>query len=282
MSDPEHATSEEKHSKPVRNETPKRRKRDKQKRQDATGQREKDHWKNGKRVIVGIDEVGRGCMIGPVVTAACYVPPDVRDFIVRDSKALSHSQRVRLNKTIREKAIVAVGSSSASEIDQLNIHHATLLAMQRAYDALCLKLSAKSLTPDVVLVDGSFAPPKLRDIPNLTVETVEQGDAECWTIAAASIVAKVHRDTLMIEEYDKLYPQYKLAQNKGYGKPAIQAIEQFGLTVEHRRSFAPCRRRMELDSKQVENRGAIVPEPEAFENRGAIVPEPEAFETDNK
>jgi ribonuclease HII len=224
---------------------PKRRKTRKLKRQDATGEIEKEYWQQGKRVIIGLDEVGRGCMFGPVVAAACYVPKDIQEFHVRDSKALSHARRVTTDKMIREKTMVAIGQCSAAEIDELNIHHANLLAMQRAYDALVVKLCAKSLEPEVVLVDGSFAPKALREQAQTTdfiVRTIPQGDTKCYSIAAASIVAKVYRDKLMMDDYDKLYPQYKLAENKGYcGPDAVELLNKYGLTAEHRRSFAPCR-----------------------------------------
>lgn len=186
------------------------------------------------RLIAGVDEVGRGCLFGPVVAAAVILPPDqLKNFAaigVKDSKKLSANQRERLAKLIRSQAIdCKIGIASVEEIDRLNILQASLLAMRRSL----LKLSPQ---PELCLVDGN------QQIPNLSLpqETIIQGDSKSLAIAAASIIAKVWRDDLIIRLAVQ-YPEYDLSKNKGYGtKRHKQALGIYGASPQHRRSFSPC------------------------------------------
>jgi ribonuclease HII len=187
-------------------------------------------------VIAGVDEVGRGALFGPVVAAACILPHQVLEELascgVRDSKQLSATARSRLAVKIRAVAVdCQIGAASVREIDRLNILQASLLAMKRAI----LKLNVQ---PDLCLVDGN------QRIPNLSIEqeTMIQGDARSIQIAAASIVAKVWRDEL-IQRLAVKYPEYDLANNKGYGTAKHKlALERCGVSVFHRVSFSPCRK----------------------------------------
>ena len=182
----------------------------------------------GCRYIVGVDEVGRGPLAGPVVCAAVVMPLDEADLIVGvdDSKKLSAKKREQLSEIIKEKAIAyTVYEVSEKIIDEINILEATKLGMKKAVEGL-------SVTPDVVLTDG-----------NMTIDvsfpqtSIVKGDALSYSIGAASIVAKVHRDALM-DEYAKEYPAYAFDSNKGYGTAAhIQAIKEQGLCPIHRRTF---------------------------------------------
>lgn len=178
--------------------------------------------------VAGIDEAGRGPLAGPVVAAAVILPPDARwVWELDDSKALSAKQRDRLFALIASEAKTGTGQASAQEIDILNIHNATLLAMQRAFAALGQPCNG-------VLVDGKFAP----DLPCL-VQAIIKGDSRSLSIAAASIVAKVTRDRIMAE-LDRHHPGYGWAQNAGYPVAHHRlALQRLGVTPEHRRSFAP-------------------------------------------
>ncbi|AFY67310.1 ribonuclease HII [Geitlerinema sp. PCC 7407] len=188
----------------------------------------------GDRLLVGLDEVGRGALFGPVVAAAVVLPPDSYALLstlgVTDSKQLSATQRSRLFAQIQQVSLdCQIGLASVGEIDRLNILQASLLAMRRAF----LKLS---VAPTFCLVDGN------QRIPHLAVEqqTLVQGDRRSLAIAAASIIAKVWRDDLIIR-LAKRYPNYGLDRHKGYGTLTHrQALQQHGLTPQHRRSFAPC------------------------------------------
>ncbi len=185
-------------------------------------------------LIAGVDEVGRGCLFGPVVAAAVILPTGSIDSLenagVTDSKKLSADRRKYLYDLILCSATSCrVGYASVSEIDRLNILHASLLAMKRAIARLTPQ-------PDLCLVDGN------QNIPQLPMaqQTVIKGDLHCLEIAAASIVAKVWRDRLIIRLAAQ-YPGYDLASNKGYGTPAHrQALTQLGATRYHRQSFKVC------------------------------------------
>lgn len=182
-------------------------------------------------VYAGVDEVGRGCLAGPVVAAAVIPPMDVHSWVdVDDSKRLKQSKRQELAKRILDTAIaVGVGSATVEEIDQFNILRATKLAMKRAVAKL-------SFVPEILMVDGNQSAES--DIPSLPVIN---GDARSLSIAAASIVAKVNRDKWMQQLHEE-YPNYGFFQNVGYGTPAhIQALRSFGPTPYHRASFAPVR-----------------------------------------
>jgi ribonuclease HII len=186
------------------------------------------------RLVAGVDEVGRGCLFGPVVAAAVILPPDgwqsLENAGVTDSKKLTANQRERLVQLIRSQAIdCKIGIASVAEIDRLNILQASLLAMRRSL----LKLSPQ---PELCLVDGN------QRIPNLSLpqETIVQGDSQCLAIAAASIVAKVWRDRLIVRLAD-IYPEYDLINNKGYGTKAHKkALALYGASPQHRLSFSPC------------------------------------------
>lgn len=185
-------------------------------------------------LIAGVDEVGRGALFGPVVAAAVILPKaavvPLAQSGVTDSKQLSATQRQILAKQIQHEAIACkIGIASVREIDRLNILRASLLAMRRA-------ISKLQPQPHLCLIDGNQRVPEL----NIPQQTIVQGDRQSLPIAAASIIAKVWRDQLIVRLAER-YPEYDLATNKGYGTPKHrQAIQQFGISRQHRRSFSPC------------------------------------------
>lgn len=176
--------------------------------------------------VCGIDEVGRGPFAGPVVAGAVILPKDCKILYLNDSKKLSEKKREELYDIIMEEAVsVGLGFNSPQRIDEINILQATYEAMREAVSKL-------SVTPDVLLNDAVT-------IPGISIKQVPiiKGDAKSVSIAAASIVAKVTRDRLMVE-YDKVYPEYGFASNKGYGtKEHIDALRKYGKTPIHRDSF---------------------------------------------
>lgn len=182
-------------------------------------------------LIAGVDEVGRGPLAGPVVAAAVILDPARPIAGLADSKKLSEKRREQLARQIREQALAwALGRAEVEEIDRLNILHASLLAMQRAVEALCKR-------PHKVLVDGN----RLPRFP-CPGEAIVGGDASVAQISAASIIAKVARDLEMME-LDLVHPGYGLAQHKGYPTSQhLQALQELGVTCIHRRSFSPVRR----------------------------------------
>ncbi len=182
-------------------------------------------------LIAGVDEVGRGPLCGDVVTAAVILDPNNPIEGLADSKKLSEKKREYLFEIIKEKALAwHIARASVAEIDQLNILHATMLAMQRAVTGLSIK-------PNLILVDGNRAP----DF-GVKAQPVVKGDSLVQEIGAASILAKVTRDREMIE-LDKLYPQYGLHKHKGYPTKAhLDAISQHGVNEIYRKSFAPVKR----------------------------------------
>lgn len=182
-------------------------------------------------MIAGVDEVGRGPLAGPVVACAIVMPPDQRAISgVNDSKQLDAETRERLALRIRERALaIALGAASVHEVDRLNIYHATVLAMRRALARLTERLGR---TPDHILIDGKA----LRTL-GLRHTAVVKGDAKCYAIACASIVAKVSRDRLM-HALARRYDGYAWDRNVGYGTPYhLEALATLGLTPHHRRSF---------------------------------------------
>lgn len=180
----------------------------------------------GHGPVCGIDEAGRGPLAGPVCAAAVILPTDCVIEGLNDSKKLTEKKREFLFPIIQEKALAwSIGWASAEEIDEMDILQATFLAMTRAVEGL-------DLQPGWALVDGNRMPPL--SVPG---ETVVKGDAQCASIAAASILAKVSRDRLL-REWDALYPQYGFAKHKGYGTKAhYAAILQYGVLPIHRKSF---------------------------------------------
>ena len=174
-------------------------------------------------IIAGVDEVGRGCLAGPVTAAAVILKNPISG--LRDSKEISSTKREALAKIIKEQSVYSFASISNDKIDEINIHQATLLAMQEAIMNL-------SVTPDLVYVDGKFT-------PNIEVncKAVIGGDKLISEISAASIIAKVHRDDFM-KELDKKYPIYDFAKNKGYGTAHhLTTLKELGYSALHRKSF---------------------------------------------
>ncbi|HCE1481248.1 TPA: ribonuclease HII [Vibrio parahaemolyticus] len=188
------------------------------------------------QLIAGVDEVGRGPLVGDVVTAAVILDPNNPIEGLNDSKKLSEKKRLALLPEIKEKALAwAVGRCSPEEIDELNILQATMVAMQRAIAGL-------KVQPDLVLIDGNRCPELSMDS-----QAVVKGDLRVAEISAASIIAKVVRDQEM-EELDKQYPQFGFAKHKGYPTKAhFEAIEQHGVISEHRKSFKPVKKALGLD-----------------------------------
>lgn len=187
---------------------------------------ERKYWKSGIHYVAGVDEAGRGPLAGPVVAAAVVFPSDVTINGIKDSKVLSEKERERLFDLINEKAdSVGIGVVEHSVIDKVNILNATFRSM---HEAVCrLKYE-----PNHLLIDGPYFPGA-----NIPFTKIIDGDSKCFSIAAASIIAKVTRDRLMIE-YDKKFPQYGFAKHKGYGtKEHLEAIKKHGLCEIHRRSF---------------------------------------------
>jgi ribonuclease HII len=191
--------------------------------------------------VAGIDEAGRGPLAGPVIAAAVILDPQRSIDGLRDSKCLSAGRRERLYDEITQQALAwAVGRAEAAEIDRINILQATLLAMQRAVNAL-------QPGAEYALVDGNRCPTLA-----CPAQAIVRGDSRVAAISAASIIAKVTRDREMIE-LDACYPGYGLAQHKGYpSKAHLQALEALGPTPQHRYSFAPVRRVVDRRGSQAQ------------------------------
>ena len=187
-------------------------------------------------LICGVDEAGRGPLAGPVYAAAVILGPDFDTEGLRDSKKLSETKRYSLAAHIKKNALAwSVGICSASEIDEINIHQATLLAMKRAIEGLNGYTSIK------VMVDGLFCPQI-----NFLCEAIVKGDNKVAEISAASIIAKTERDLKMIE-IDKIYPGYQFKKHKGYPtKLHIAMIKSEGLCEYHRKSFSPIKEMLAL------------------------------------
>ncbi|KAJ7530007.1 hypothetical protein O6H91_15G075000 [Diphasiastrum complanatum] len=197
---------------------------------------EAELWEMGFRHVAGVDEAGRGPLAGPVVAAACIIPSNVSIEGINDSKKLNQGRREELYNMIVSTPGVAyaVHVIDAAMIDQINILQATMLAMTGCINKLSAATGAS--WPDFILVDGNRLPD---DLPDGKAQFVIKGDAECFVIAAASILAKVTRDRIMME-YDKKWPQYGFGSHKGYGTVAhMTALLKYGPCDIHRRSFAP-------------------------------------------
>ena len=189
---------------------------------------ENELYNQGIELIAGVDEVGRGPLVGPVVCACVILPKDYYNEEINDSKKISEKKREKLYDIIMQNALsVGIGISSEKIIDEINILEATKRAMKEA-------INNSKIKPQHVLIDAV----KLDiDIPSTSII---KGDAKSQSIAASSIIAKVTRDRMM-DELDKKYPQYMFSKNKGYGTKAhIEAIRKYGIIDEHRKSFAPC------------------------------------------
>ncbi len=181
-----------------------------------------------KNKIAGIDEVGRGCLAGPVFAAAVILNSKINKRFLIDSKKIPFKKRIILSRYIKKNSIYAVGIANVKEINKLNILNASLLAMQRAINKLSVK-------PSLVLIDGLFAPKKIK----IKYKTIVKGDMKVPCISAASIVAKVSRDQFMMN-MSKKYPMYSWAKNFGYGtKKHLDALKKFGVTKLHRKKFSP-------------------------------------------
>ena len=178
-------------------------------------------------VTAGVDEVGRGCLAGPVVSAAVILKKGVNLDLLKDSKKISFKKRQEVSDHIKSNSFYAVGLASVDEILELNILQASLLSMKRALEQLAIK-------PDMTLIDGNFAPKGLKNY-----KTIINGDEKIKVISAASIIAKVYRDNLMIklaEEFDN----YAWESNFGYGTKAhLEGLKKFGITSHHRKGFKP-------------------------------------------
>jgi ribonuclease HII len=178
-------------------------------------------------ITAGVDEVGRGCLAGPVVSAAVILKKNINLKLLKDSKKISFKRRIEIAKHIKLNSFYAIGSSSVEEIFNLNILQAALLSMKRAIDKLSIK-------PELVLIDGNFAPKGL-----INFKTIINGDEKIKSISAASIIAKVYRDQLMIK-LSKKFQNYAWESNFGYGTKAhMEGLKKFGITSHHRKSFKP-------------------------------------------
>ena len=181
-----------------------------------------------KRIIAGVDEVGRGSLIGPVYAAAVILKNSIDKKKLKDSKKLSKANRENLEKYIKKNSYWAIGSASLKEIEKLNILNASLLAMKRAIKKLKKK-------PTLVLVDGN----KIPEIKNYKLKSIIKGDQKISEISAASIIAKVSRDRL-ITNLSKKFKKYNWSKNAGYGtKDHMIAIKNYGVTKFHRKTFMP-------------------------------------------
>ena len=191
---------------------------------------EKSLYAQGYQAIAGIDEVGRGPLAGPVVAACVILPKNCKITGLNDSKKIPKSKHEMIYNLVIEKAFaVGIGLMTNEVIDEVNIYQATKLAMQAAIN----NLEGDNLTPDFLLIDAM----KLEN--SIPQESIIKGDANSLSIAAASIVAKVTRDRLMVD-YDKAYPGYDFAKNAGYGtKNHLEGLRKLGVTEIHRRTFEP-------------------------------------------
>ena len=181
-----------------------------------------------KNRIVGVDEVGRGCLAGPVFAAAVILDKKINTKEIKDSKKMSFKKRILVSKYIKKNSVYAVGRASVSEIEKINILNASLLSMKRALNKLKTK-------PSLAYIDGLFAPKN----SNIRCKTFVKGDEKITCIAAASIVAKVSRDLFMIR-LSKKYPKYNWHKNFGYGtSDHMSGLRKYGITKHHRRKFKP-------------------------------------------
>ncbi|MDC1154694.1 ribonuclease HII [Candidatus Pelagibacter sp.] len=180
------------------------------------------------KTIAGVDEVGRGSLIGPVYAAAVILDKSINKKLLKDSKSLTKSKREFLSKYIKENSVWSIGKASVKEIEKINILQASLLAMKRAIKKLKKK-------PSIVFIDGN----KLPRIKNYNLKSIVKGDQKIPSISAASIIAKVTRDR-MITNLGKKFKGYNWSKNLGYGtKQHLKAIKNLGITIQHRKTFSP-------------------------------------------
>ena len=180
------------------------------------------------KIIAGVDEVGRGSLVGPVFAAAVILDKSINIELLKDSKILTKSKREILSKYIKKNSVWSIGKASVKEIEKLNILQASLLAMKRAIKKLKKK-------PMLVLIDGN----KIPSLENYNLKYVVKGDQKIPSISAASIIAKVTRDK-MIANLGKKFKGYYFDKNSGYGtKQHLEAIKDLGITSEHRKTFSP-------------------------------------------
>ena len=178
-------------------------------------------------ITAGVDEVGRGCIAGPVVSAAVILKETINLKLLKDSKKINFKKRIEIAKHIKLHSTYAIGVASVEEILEVNILQAALLSMKRAIERL-------SINPELVLIDGNFAPKGLENF-----KTIINGDEKIKSISAASIIAKVFRDQLMIKLSEK-FNHYAWERNFGYGTKAhIDGLKKFGITSHHRKGFKP-------------------------------------------
>ena len=178
-------------------------------------------------IIAGVDEVGRGCLAGPVVSAAVVLKKSINLNLLKDSKKISFNKREEVSEHIKKNSYYALGIASVEEILNLNILQASLLSMKRAIEKLEIK-------PGLTLIDGNFAPKGLKNY-----KTIINGDEKIKVISAASIIAKVYRDRFMIR-LSKKFSNYAWDRNFGYGTKAhFEGLKQFGVTSHHRKGFRP-------------------------------------------
>ena len=178
-------------------------------------------------ITAGVDEVGRGCLAGPVVSAAVVLRDGINFKLLKDSKKITFNKRELISQHIRENSCFSIGVASVEEILRLNILNASLLSMKRAIDKLVVK-------PNMTLIDGNFAPKGIKNY-----KTIINGDEKVKVISAASIVAKVYRDNLMIKLSEK-FSNYAWERNFGYGTKAhLEGLKKFGVTIHHRKGFKP-------------------------------------------
>ena len=179
------------------------------------------------KIFAGVDEVGRGCLAGPVISCVVILKKNINKKLLKDSKTISYKDRLKIAEHIKKNSWYAIGSASVKEIDKYNIFNATLLSMERAVKKLKKK-------PHIFLVDGTHAPKKLKNS-----KTIIKGDQKVKCISAASILAKAYRDLYMIKLGNK-YPKYKWNKNFGYGTSQhLESLKKFGVTSYHRRSYKP-------------------------------------------
>ena len=178
-------------------------------------------------ITAGVDEVGRGCLAGPVVSSAIILKEGINLNLLKDSKKITFKKRMEIAKHIKLNSIYAVGVASVEEILEINILQAALLSMKRAIDKLSVK-------PELILIDGNFAPKGLTNF-----KTIINGDEKVKSISAASIIAKVYRDQFMIRLSEK-FQNYAWERNFGYGTKAhMEGLRKFGVTYHHRKGFKP-------------------------------------------